>query len=273
MNKSRLLKFLIGIALSSIPLLGNEADRLFYEAVRAEANGELRNAVDLYLEASTFGHSANLHGNLANLYFKLEKYGHSVLHYRKALLLRPDDREFATNLSFTQEIAGIQNLGESLTDPAFSASNTWAWVLVLSIIFWGGLTLFAILLPHRLSKTSAWAFLTLWIGLLSFLSWATHQSSEQSYLLNREVIVIQPETARPNIDAQVPLRRFAGVGSSANTKVKPGESLFLDLDDQGAPKSHPNTEGMVWYLLRSLDGKKKGWLKADEFSPILGQLD
>lgn len=273
MNKTRLLKFLLGVTFAFIPLLGNEANRLFYEAVRAEANGELRNAVDLYLEASTFGHSANLHGNLANLYFKLEKYGHSVLHYRKALLLRPDDREFATNLSFTQEISGIQNPVESSTDPAFSASHTWGTALALSFIIWGGFTLFAILLPHHLSKSSAWSFLTLWVGLLAFLSWATHQSSQQSHLLKREVIVIHPETALPNTDVQVPLRRFAGDGSSANTKVKPGESLFLDLDDQGEPKSHPNAEGMVWYLLRSLDGKKKGWLKADEFSPILGQLD
>jgi len=270
---SRLIKFLLGIAVVAFPLLGNEADRLFYEAVRAEANGELRSAVDLYLEASAFGHSANLHGNLANLYFKLEKYGHSILHYRQALLLRPDDREFAANLAFAQEIAGVANPATSSTDPAFSTSHTWAWALALSSFLWGGLTLFAILLPHRLSKSSAWSFLTLWIGLIAFLSWATQQSSQQSHLLTREVIVIHPKTVLPNPDSPVPLRRFAGDGSSANTEVKPGESLFLDLNDQGTPKSHPNAEGMVWYLLRSQNGKKKGWLKADEFSPILGQLD
>ena len=269
----RLIKFLLGIAVVAFPLLGNDGHRLFYEAVRAEANGELRNAVDLYLEASAFGHSANLHGNLANLYFKLEKYGHSILHYRKALLLRPDDREFAANLAFAQEIAGVANPATSSTDPAFSASHTWAWALALSSFLWGGLTLFAILLPHRLSKSSAWSFLTLWIGLIAFLSWATLQSSQQSHLLTREVIVIHPQTVLPNPDSPVPLRRFAGDGSSANTEVKPGESLFLDLNDQGTPKSHPNAEGVVWYLLRSQDGKKKGWLKDDEFSPILGQLD
>jgi len=269
----RLIKFLLGIAVVAFPLLGNDGHRLFYEAVRAEANGELRNAVDLYLEASAFGHSANLHGNLANLYFKLDKYGHSILHYRKALLLRPDDREFAANLAFAQEIAGVANPATSSTDPAFSASHTWAWALTLSFFLWGGLTLFAILLPHRLSKSSAWSFLTLWIGLIAFLSWATLQSSQQSHLLTREVIVIHPQTVLPNPDSPVPLRRFAGDGSSANTEVKPGESLFLDLNDQGTPKSHPNAEGLVWYLLRSQDGKKKGWLKEDEFSPILGQLD
>ena len=273
MKNLSLLKFLLGFAVLSLPLLGNEADRLFYEAVRAEANGELRNAVDLYLEASTYGHSANLHGNLANLHFKLEKYGHSILHYRKALLLRPDDREFAANLAFAKEIAGVPNPAASSTDPAFSASHTWAWALTLSFIFWGGCTLFALLFPHRLSKSSAWSFIAFWVGLLAVLSWATHQSSQQSHLLTREVIVICPEAELPNPDTRVPLRRFAGDGSSANTEVTPGESLFLDLDDQGAPKSHPNAAGMIWYLLRSLDGKKKGWLKENEFSPILGLLD
>ena len=265
----RLIKFLLGIAVVSFPLLGNDADRLFYEAVRAEANGELRNAVDLYLEASAFGHSANLHGNLANLYFELEKYGHSVLHYRKALLLRPDEHEFAAKLAFAQKIAGVTNPSDSSTNPAFSTSHTLGWAIALSFIIWGGLTLFAILLPHRLSKSSAWCLVTLWIGLITFLSWVTYQSSQQSYLLSREVIVTSPETSLPNTDSLVPLRRFAGDGSSANTEVKPGESLFLDLDDQGAPKSHPNAAGTVWYLLRSLDGRKKGWLKEKEFVPII----
>ena len=49
---------------------GGQEDRLFYDAVRTEAAGDLDQAINLYLEASTLSHSANLHGNLANLYFK-----------------------------------------------------------------------------------------------------------------------------------------------------------------------------------------------------------
>ena len=109
------------------------------------------------------------------------------------------------------------------------------------------------------------------MALVGYLAWGTYQANHASTLLAREVIVLEPQIS-PSQDEkskQIPLRRFAGSGSSANTTVQTGESLYLDLDESGKPKAHPNNFGVLWYLARSLDGSKKGWLREDEFSKIL----
>ena len=80
--------------IGSQSLIANSKDKLFYDAVRAEASGDLLTAIDLYEGASKVSKSSNLHGNLANLYFKTEKYGKAVLNYRRALLLDPGNRAF-----------------------------------------------------------------------------------------------------------------------------------------------------------------------------------
>ena len=85
--------------------LGKDEDRLFYDAVRAEASGDLDQAITYYLQASKLSHSSNLHGNLANLYFKKEQFGHSILHFRKALLLKPNNNQLSANLDFAHEMA------------------------------------------------------------------------------------------------------------------------------------------------------------------------
>lgn len=259
------------LSLLSRFLFGENPDHLFYDAVRAEANGELRNAVQIYEEATTHSHSANLHGNLANLYFKLEQYGRSILHYRKALLLRPDDRELKTNLAFAIEISGIPTEETSQPDSSYSPSHFWVWSLALSLVFWAGIILGILIIPRAVSKSSAWALSLLWMALIGFLGWGTYQANHASTLLSREVIVLEPQTSSSQDEKskQIPLRRFAGSGSSANTTVQPGESLYLDLDESGKPKAHPNNSGVLWYLARSLDGSKKGWLREDEFSKIL----
>ena len=78
----------------------------------------------------------------------------------------------------------------------------------------------------------------LWIALIGYLGWGTYQAHDASTLIAREVIVLEPQTS-PSQDEkskQIPLRRFAGSGSSANTTVQPGESLYLDLDESENPR-------------------------------------
>ena len=87
----------------------SEADRLFYEAVRAEASGNFKEAIIAYKRIEENKHSANLHGNLANSLLEIEHTGQAILHYRKALLLDPDNREFKENLEYAKKIAGISS--------------------------------------------------------------------------------------------------------------------------------------------------------------------
>ena len=57
--------------------------------------------------------------------------------------------------------------------------------------------------------------------------------------------------------------------NSANTNVTSGENLLIDFDNNGNPKLHKVSDGEVWYLARSRDGRKKGWIKENEFGWIL----
>ena len=81
-----LVYFGVLLSFTQVAFCGDE-DRLFYDAVRAEASGNLDQAIDYYLKASKISHSANLYGNLANLFFKKEQFGLAILYFRKALLL------------------------------------------------------------------------------------------------------------------------------------------------------------------------------------------
>ena len=128
---SRLLVFLF-VATSPLPSFaeGKSAEDLFYvalmsfgEGVKAEAAGDFDKAINSYEKAASLAHSANLHGNLANLFFKIGDHGKAILHYRKALLLAPDNRELKANLARVREIAEIPIPLRSMDDSYFAPST------------------------------------------------------------------------------------------------------------------------------------------------------
>ena len=118
-------------------------NQLFYDAVRAEAAKDFDSAIRFYEQSAKKSHSANLYGNLANLYFKKEMFGRSILNYRKALLLAPENRDFAANLSFVRETARIQSSSlDSRSSYLYfdlGPSSMNAWTIFTAIIFWGGM--------------------------------------------------------------------------------------------------------------------------------------
>ena len=259
---SILLLILVGY-----PCHGENAERIFYDAVRAEASGDLKLAISLYEQLSQNQHSANLHSNLANLYFKVEDYGRAVLHFRKSLLIDPDNREATSNLAFALEMSGVSNDTIHEENPAFSATALSIWALLSSAVLWGGLLFFIRLSKSNLLSSKSISFCFLWLGLLSFLGWGWMKSRNNSEFLKREIIVLDNQSAKKN--SSIPLRRFAGEGSDHNTLIKPGTSLFVDLDEYGNHRLHTGPDGSAWYLVRSHNGSDKGWLKSNEFAKLL----
>ena len=57
--------------------------------------------------------------------------------------------------------------------------------------------------------------------------------------------------------------------NSANTNILPGESLIIQLGNDGTNKSFQIANGKTWYHAKSIDGKKKGWIREDEFGWII----
>ena len=255
---------------TSVPVSGDEADRLFYEAVRVEAQGELEDAIALYERAKTFGHSANLYGNLGNLYFKTNRYGKAILNYKKAILLVPENLEFKANL---RQVLGIAELpvATPTADDSYFAPNTinlWCWLTV--VLFWSGLIGAFFLWGAVLPIWGKAGMLTTWAALVGLGTYACWRSNNNASLLFREAVAIAESSEDGKKDSIViPLRRYAGETNEANAELKSGEIVRIEVEDGGKLKTHVSSDGAIWYLARSRSGGKKGWAKKEELQRII----
>lgn len=254
-------------------------NQLFYDAVRAEAAKDFDSAIRFYEQSAKKSHSANLYGNLANLYFKKEMFGRSILNYRKALLLAPENRDFAANLSFVRETARIQSSSlDSRSSYLYfdvGPSSMNAWTIFTAIIFWGGMGGMGLIYFLQFDRIFQVFVFLAWIGLNSFGALGVTEAKNNHELQNREVIAIASSSSEDsNASNQIYLRVSAFEGSATNTSVLPGESLFLEKKENqsaedGAVKKHKNAIGEVWYFVRSLEGRNKGWIREDQFERIV----
>lgn len=248
-------------------------NQLFYDAVRAEAAKDFDSAISFYEKSAKIAHSANLYGNLANLYFKKGMFGRSVLNYRKALLLAPDNRELAANLSFVRETARIKSSSMDSQSGYFSSSSLNAWTVFTATTLWAGLLGLSMPLFFQIDRTLK-AFLILsWFTLGSFGLWAVTKAESNHDLQNREVIALA-SNYESNGSQVIYLRKGAFEGSATNSDVLPGESLFWDMDRDTAHKDatvkkHTNSIGEVWYYVRNFEGKKWGWVRQDQLERIV----
>jgi len=261
---------LILIFLYPVTIWSTEQDRLFYDAVRAEASGDFDSAIKFYRDATKFGHSANLHGNLANLYFENGEYGKSILHFNRAIILNPSDSTLLANLNFAMESKNIPKTEKQFVKNYLSSELLSLWIIVSLSIFWSGLLLLIYLVNFRTNKKSLLFVIPTWLLILFLSSYGTTLCYSQYAKLERKVIVYKPDVISGDLNStKIHLRRFAGESNSANTTVVPGEALFVDEGDDGKPKSHRVSDGGIWFLVRDIENNKKGWIKEDEFGWVL----
>jgi tetratricopeptide (TPR) repeat protein len=83
----------------------DQVDSVFDVANEEYKAGNFENAITLYegLLAGSSIMAADVHYNIANASFKLNDPGKAIASYRRALLLRPRDRDIAANLLFVRE--------------------------------------------------------------------------------------------------------------------------------------------------------------------------
>ena len=269
------MKVLFQIFFSSLFLLffqksqAGDENRFFYEAVRAEASGELEKAINLYETISKEVHSANLYGNLGNLYFKTKRYGNAISNYRKALLLDPSNREIKGNLSYALTVANISPNQSSKLTLYLNSDFFGFWIITTTIFFWIGALVLSYFYFVGWEKKKFLVPVIIWISSLAFGSWAILSTLQEQHQLERELIVISPEISDNNLSNEIPLRRFAGKGSSANTFVSPGESLWIHLKDDQTMHEHKTKEGLKWYLVHNESNGKKGWIRSDEVDKLI----
>ncbi len=86
-------------------LSAQSPDSLFRKANDSYQHGNYEEAINLYLKVDSLGfHSADLYYNAGNAYFRSNKLGRARLYFEKALLLKPNDEDIKSNLSFTESM-------------------------------------------------------------------------------------------------------------------------------------------------------------------------
>ena len=274
---SRLLAFLL-VATSPLPSFaeGKSSEDLFYvalmafgEGVKADAAGDFDKAINSYEKAASLAHSANLHGNLANLYFKVGDHGKAILHYRKALLLAPDNRELKANLARVREIAEIPIPLRSMDDSYFAPSTIGTWCWITATLFWLGLFAGLILMRSLLPTTLRISIATSWLTLIVFGAYAAWRADHNAVMLVREAVAVAPLNTAGEKPSMIALRRYAGDSNEANAELKSGEIVHIDIDQDSTLKEHRTPDSDVWYLARSQSGGKKGWATSKELLKVL----
>lgn len=234
-----------------MPLGLNAQKELFSEANRAYQEENYLKAIRLYDSIYQAGQqNSALHFNMGNAYFQEGNIGRSILHYEKALKLKPQDDEILHNLEIARQktVDRFEEVPENL----FQASRL-AIISLLSPDSWAALALIAFLLATigfaaylysnylRVSFIAIVAGLS--IGLLSIiLAW-----SHQSYLNNNQGIILLED--------------------SSYVKSGPSESaddVFILHEGTKALRLE-QFEG--WSKIKLPDGKL-GWLLSEEIAVI-----
>ncbi len=138
------MKKLIFLMAVFFSLSGTAQNSQIFEAANkdyAEENYEA--AVNKYEQILDNGEtSENLHFNLGNAYYKLDRVAPSIYHYEKALQLNPANEDAKNNLEFAKKMA-IDAIGKepaegfwdifNTSTSAFSASG-WGWVAIFCML-------------------------------------------------------------------------------------------------------------------------------------------
>ena len=239
-------------------------EQLFYDAVRLESAGDIVNAIKNYENALSQASSANLHGNLANLYYLNGDYGRSILHYRKALLLEPNNRDFRYNLAYVNGIAKVAppNIDSSIALIELSGDF---WKSLLAIFFWSGLLIICFLYFRRFKNKFITMTSACWILGNILLFYVIYNSTQQTNILERTVVAVSPfNVLENNSSAVIQLRKFAAKTSSSNSSVRVGESLIVEKKETGGLQSHESQDAQTWLLVSTLDKRRKGWVLEEE---------
>jgi len=145
-------------------------EALFRQANEAYSQEEYTDAIDLYRQCLAEAQSEALHYNLGNAYYQTGEIGPAVLHYEKALALRPNNPDARANLHFIRETAQLPEPETGLVHRWNQALplNIWCWLAAAG--FWGSAAL--MLLPRMFETVNAFTRLLLFFSLLLMLSGA-----------------------------------------------------------------------------------------------------
>jgi tetratricopeptide (TPR) repeat protein len=141
--------------------LSVSADSLFNEANQAYEQKNYRNAIELYEESiDSEGESAATYNNLAEAYYKNDRWGLAILNFEKALLISPGNENYRQSLSVA-ESKRIDHQGDvdykplSIVEKALYKFSINSLLIVTLLVLFAFVVLFWF---FKGRKTSRWVY-------------------------------------------------------------------------------------------------------------------
>ena len=207
----RFLTFVL-ILFSSVVSFAGTKEELLKQASDAYAREDYLLSVSLYQKVlKDYGANSELYYDLGNVYVKLENYGSAVLNYRRALKIKPSNRNAANNLAYVEQLVSLENEGkvlstnldptpknkslmESVWDMAHKpGSNALAWIAAsFFIIACGGMALVAFATSSKWKKIGFGMTCSLIVSIVCFIVSISAKSAVKEVT---ECVLILPEAS------------------------------------------------------------------------------
>jgi tetratricopeptide (TPR) repeat protein len=141
--KKALTYFITLLIIACQSAIASSPERLFEQANAAYEAEQIDSAKTLYNQLINQGYTSHqLHYNLGNAHFKSGEVAKSILHYERALKLKPNDEDTRHNLN----VANGQITDEFEELPSLFITNWWkglitlfapaTWRVVAIVLFW-----------------------------------------------------------------------------------------------------------------------------------------
>lgn len=222
----------------------------------ANAQGPFKKANEDYrngrFEAAAQGYEAILKGkkesaevyfNLGNTYYKLGRVAPAIYNYEKGLLLNPNDKDIAINLSYAQKMAiddikATPKVGFSKMLYNFTGAyhyDTWAWIAVafsftFLLLFLGYYFSATALLKRIFFAGMCLALVVIAISVLSAIFVKNVGESERPAIVFAEVVSVKSEPAANAEDAFI---LHEGTKVMVEEAVDSWKKITLADDTQG----------------------------------------
>jgi tetratricopeptide (TPR) repeat protein len=249
------MKLLLTVITLSMFTTGSalQLDSLISQGNRYYETEDYEQAITRYLQADSLIESADLDHNLGNAYYKDNQLGKAVLHYERALMLKPGNEDIRYNLELARNLTV-----DKLDDSSENAFSIW-WRATLLKIGMDRLAYLSILA----------AFLTA-LGWILFRASSTRNRRQLGFTIGTGLGIVTIALMIASLHAKSSIvERNSGIILSKRVSVMsaPDEgSTELFILHEGSKVAVESERG-AWTNV-SIPNGNKGWMKSYEVEGI-----